>query len=229
MKVDDRFGKSTVVTLGPRQTCSRTVDSLVYFANGMLDEWNPYEGLHQHTVAYASTRTLNVTIDAVAFSGAISRARGFPLKGLWNTTFRSIVTGVVCAKTLVIPVSAERSLNTYHQATCAEKSLLRGYRRWLRSFAFSTKHTCFAVLLIERPKRLRRHELNIEELADAIANASWNGQRTCVTILVPHKKMVQEQWNMVASSSMLIGTHGAALTLASAAASRRPSGRAKSK
>ena len=73
--LDDRFGKSTVVTLGPRQTCSRTVDSLVYFANGMLDEWNPYEGLHQHTVAYASTRTLNVTIDAVAFSGAISRAR----------------------------------------------------------------------------------------------------------------------------------------------------------
>jgi hypothetical protein len=213
VSVTDRFGKRATVRTGGRKPCERTVGTLVFFPNGMLDEWNPYEGLHQHTVAYASVRALNASFDAVAFSGRIPTHRGFPLRGMWEGTFGAMVGGVVCAKRVVVPVSAERSLNTFHQPTCAKENLLQGYRRWLRSFTSATPGIhCFTVLVVKRESRLRRHELNIDALADAVRSATHGGRKTCVRVLVPHTVGIIDQWNAVAGSNMMIATHGAALT-----------------
>lgn len=213
VSVSDRFGKKATVRTGNKTPCGRTVDTLIFFPNGMLDEWNPYEGLHQHTVAYASVRALNASFGAVAFSGRVSLRRGFPLREMWEKTFGAIVNGVVCAKRVVIPVDSERSLNTFHQATCAEEGLLRGYRRWLRSFtSTSPRKHCFSVLIIRRGSTLRRHELNIDALADAIQSTTHGGRKTCVRVLEPHTIRILDQWNAIAGSNMMIATHGAALT-----------------
>lgn len=224
----DRFGKAIRVNhrrkdhLGASPSCNVHQKNMVYFPAGMLDEWNPYEGLHQHTAAYISAVGFGFPLNksAVAFHGAVPTSRGFPLKGLWKMTFTAMWSNreTVCVDRLLVPVSAERSLNTFHQPTCNDRLLLDGYRRWIASkLSARPPCDCVSVLVIKRAKHLRRHERNIDALVQGLNEVgSLDGpgpaRRLCARTIIPHQLEIPEQLEAVHSSHIMIGTHGAALT-----------------
>ena len=214
--IGDRFGrKGEIKFTASSPTCDKVVDTLVYFSGGMSDEWNPYEGHHQLTAAFMTARALKIPLKgaSVGFRGAVSTRRGFPLHGLWNLTFDTVIfSGTVCSRRLILPTSAEHSFNTWHQQTCDDPNLLQDYRHWIRSFLDIQRPGCFQVVLIHRPRELHRHENNIDDFATEIRKRKYDGRDVCVKVLVPHRLSVKQQLDLVASSDMLIGTHGAALT-----------------
>ncbi len=163
-----------------------------------------------------SARALKVPLKgaSVGFHGTVPTNRGFPLHGLWNLTFDRVLISklTVCARRLVTPTSAEHSLNTWHQPTCDDADLLQDYRHWIRSFIDIRQPECFQVALIHRPRALRRHEDNIDAFATEIRKRTYDGRDVCVKVLVPHTISIKRQLDLIASSNMLIGTHGAALT-----------------
>tara|TARA_B100000963_G_C22527568_1_gene626059 strand:+ start:117 stop:1022 length:906 start_codon:yes stop_codon:yes gene_type:complete len=219
IKLGDRFGKEVSLHFEEADlSCNKVFDTLVYFPSGMLDEWNPYEGLHQHTAAFMTARALNISLEgaSVGFAGLVSPHRGFPLLGLWNMTFDKVIFGsAVCARQIIIPTSSEHSFNTWHQPTCDNKELLQDYRTWMRSF-LSPLHEggddCFFVVVIKRPPKLRRHEENLDAFVGHIATKRFAGKKVCVRTMVPHTLTVKMQLEMISASQMLIGTHGGALT-----------------
>lgn len=217
VELGERFGRDTELKLQKKNVrCDASVSKLVYFPAGMLDEWNPYEGLHQHTAAFMTARALGISLSgaSVGFRGSVSMHRGFPLYGLWNLTFdRVLIDKSVCAKRVIIPVSSERSFNTFHQPTCHSPELLSGYRQWLLSFLkVSVQPGCYAVVVIKRPVTLRRHEQNIDEFVSHLSLMRRKGKPVCVKAMTPHELDVKTQLETIASSQMLIGTHGGALT-----------------
>lgn len=209
VEYEDRFQKAVPVRfVETPERCTHSCDTALYFAAGMLDEWNPYEGLHQHVVAFATLLALGLESDTVIFQGEISRSRGFPLLGMWENTFKHVVYGtdaVVCTRRLVIPPSAERSLNTFHQPTCDDPHIAAEYRNWVLS---STTPIQSDVLVAVRESGLRRHELNMGAF---LSHLSATLPTTNITAHVMHRIPFATQLAMVSGTKVYVGTHGASL------------------
>ena len=180
----------------------------MYFPAGMLDEWNPYEGMHQHVTAFATMLSLDIVdkVDTVIFQGDISNHRNFPLLSMWKHTFKRVEYGntIVCAKKMIIPPSSERSLNTFHKKTCDDKFIASQYSMWMLKDISPQKSD---ILISVRPRSLRRNERNMKEFV-SILKKHYN-----VKEIVMHKKNFKEQLEYINGCKVFFSTHGASLSL----------------
>lgn len=225
----ERFGKNVKVSASPvKRTCKHHYNTVLFFPSGMLDEWNPYEGLHQHTAAFMSLFSQTHAIGAqkitrsrpVVVFPTVSRKRSFPLQSLWNSTFTFLENPeAICAKNIIIPMGSERSLNTFHQKTCDHKGFADNYRRWvLNSFRiFPSINAYPKVVFLGRPSSLRRHEKNGNEICKSLTFPSFQSHtpesvQQCKYVPSLHTFHVRDQLKIVAGADILISTHGAQLT-----------------
>lgn len=222
LKFKDRFGHAIVVSTSPSDAssgCDLDVDQLLFYPGGMIDEWNPYEGLHQHITGYAAMRNSGDTgiPTTVVFSNPIPTSRGYPLQGLWTQTFQAVLTPphlprVICAKRLIISPSSEYSLISYHNDACHHRQLASAYAHWLLTrFAIDPRIATRrepSVLFVGRPEKLRRHETN----GAAFGKALCDIYTECEWVEGMHRLSMKTQISLVANTDILVATHGAQLT-----------------
>ncbi|KAF4647157.1 hypothetical protein FOL47_005015, partial [Perkinsus chesapeaki] len=117
----------------------------------------------------------------------------------------------VCLKRVVIPIPIQQAFYVGNFLTgCGASSIIRGYRDFLKD-AYRIRSTEsskgeFRVTMVSRATKFKRHFSNEYEVVKAL-----HGEGRQVRVKVFSEMTLEEQFEVIANTDLLVGAHGAGL------------------